>query len=287
MRLKRYVLSSMAGVSLLLSLNCKNPFADDEIGVDTRTINGTVQLSNESDVASIYVYLSDLDLGTFTDANGRFRLTLPPSLGSSGGSVSGIFTLYFFVANYDLQSVQVAIQGGNFLFGQEALDKNGRVSPNPMLVKALTIESWATPGYRGIATAYSVRTRLMAVHRSMPVDIPNGTQEFIGGVVIQNLSTNTCYTAIQYSAGYLDVYHCDVPQQGRDFAMVFDSKALQLPPGDYRLIPHVLPRYDELAQKIAARIGIDPVLLGPTLMQWPMRYTGGFFTVVEEEPINP
>jgi|GEM_PF-2348826 len=283
--MEKYAVLWMVCASLLLSSSCKNPFASDEIGVDTRTISGTVQLSQESDLANIYVYLDGLDLGAFTDSKGHFRLTLPSSVSAAGGSVSGVFTLYFFIANFDIQSVQVAIDGGHFLFGQEALDKNGHVSPNPMLIKALTIETWVTPGYRGIATSFAVRTRLMAIGKSVPTDIPNGTQEFIGGVVIQNLSTKALYTAIQYSAGYLGIYHLDVPPQGRDFALFFDSKDLQLPPGDYRIIPHVLPRYDELAQRIAAHIGIDPTILGAELMQWPMRYTGGYFTVAE--PIQP
>lgn len=283
-RIARYGHIALVIAAFLYWVNCDNIFSSDEIGVDTRTITGTVKLSQESDVSNIYVYLDNLNLGVFTDVNGNFNLTLPPDLSAAGGAVSGVFNLYFYLATFNISSVKVAIQNGLFIFDQENLDKNGRVNPTPMLSKALIIETSVAGGYRGIPHAYSAKIKITAAGNQYPVDLPNASQEIIGGALIHHLDTDSVYTQIMYTAGYTQIYHFTAYQSGRDFFLIFDSEDLHLPPGNYRVIPHVLPDYNDMAKKIAESMGIDPVVLGADYLKWPMRFSGGEITITGTQP---
>lgn len=274
---------------MMISLwtNCDHIFSSDEIQLDRRTINGMVKLSQESNFSNILVFLDGINIGTFTDANGTFKLTLPPNLGVSGSAISGIFDLYFYLANYNINKLRVVIQHGQFVFGQEGLDKNGKVTPSPMLTRALRIETSLAPGYRGVASSFATKVRITAETNPVPVDLPNGSQEFLGGALLHNLATDSVYKKIMYTAGYTQIYHFTAYQSGRDFFFIFDTKELHLPPGHYRVVPHVLPNYDALAKKIADYLGIDPTILSRDFLQWPMRCSGGEFTIAEDKPEPP
>lgn len=283
MKIKRLIVLFLLACPCLLT-SCKNIFSDDKIQLDRRIINGTVKLSQESDLQNIYVYLDGLDIGTFTDKNGKFSISLPPNLGSSTeGMTSGVFNLYFYLANFELKSAKVAVKDGNFIFGQAALDKNGYVMPSPFLSRSLTIESWVTSGYKGSPNIYMVRTRMTAYKDGFPVDLPNASQELLGGALIKNITTGAVHSEITFTAGYLRVYHFLANSTGKDFFLLFDSNSLLLEPGNYLVIPHILPNYDVIAQKIAASMGIDPALLTADYLKWPMRFTGGSVTIPEDQ----
>ncbi len=280
-------LTAIFTAALLLWASCGNFFSSDEIQLDPRTIRGTVHLSQSNDLAKIFIYLDGINIGTFTDANGMFQLTLPPNLGAAGGSVSGVFDLYFYVANYNLKKVRVAIQNGQFVFGQEGLDQNGKITPTPMLSRAVRIEVIPTSGYEGVASRYAAKIRITAEGDPVPVDLPNASPQMIGGALLQNLDTDSVFIKRMYTSGYAQIYHFTAYQSGCDFSFIFDSKDLNLPAGRYRIVPHVLPNYDALAKKIANCMDMEPTVLTKDYLKWPIRFIDGEVTIKEEKPPPP
>ena len=113
--------------SVLLTLSgCTwNPFGEEEISSGYREISGNVQLNDGSNPDGIYVWLEGFNAGTYTDGTGQFSLTLPQS-GSSG--LSGVYKLYCYVANYELDYAQVVIQDGEFAYSRGDINKEGKLA---------------------------------------------------------------------------------------------------------------------------------------------------------------
>ncbi|MCI0698440.1 hypothetical protein L0337_41385 [candidate division KSB1 bacterium] len=99
------------GICLLVVGGCtSNPFGGDEITGGNRQISGNLILKDKSSPESVYVWLEGFGLNAWTNNRGEFKINLPPpaSQGPAGG-VDGVFALYFYLANYSLQSTTVIV----------------------------------------------------------------------------------------------------------------------------------------------------------------------------------
>ena len=74
-------------LSIFLFSGCTgSPFSDNEIPQETRRITGKVEISdNTHSPEGVYVWLGGFDIGTFTDQDGEFEITLPSTAQNSGG----------------------------------------------------------------------------------------------------------------------------------------------------------------------------------------------------------
>jgi hypothetical protein len=112
-RKTRFALLPLIAGAINLICGCtSNPFGDDEISEEKRTISGVAQLADQSNAKGIMVWMAGFNISTFTDESGAFKITLPPQ-GSQGpaGGLSGVLNMYFFVGNYLLDYAQVGVQG--------------------------------------------------------------------------------------------------------------------------------------------------------------------------------
>ena len=86
--------------SLLLGVKCtENPF-DNEDKILANSIMGKVELSDQQSPDNVHVWFKAFNISTRTDENGNFELKLPTETKQSGGGLDGIYSLYFYVANY-------------------------------------------------------------------------------------------------------------------------------------------------------------------------------------------
>ena len=72
--------------SLLVSACTRNPFDNGEVGLNRFQVSGTLELSDHADPEGILVWLQGYNVGTYSDENGMFVLTLPPDLNQGGHS---------------------------------------------------------------------------------------------------------------------------------------------------------------------------------------------------------
>ena len=139
----------------------RNPIADNKIQPKNLTVTGSVHLSDATLPAGVFVWLEGFKLSTMTDSAGQFRLQLPPPQTQPGGGLSGMFKIYYYVANYKFAVSTLAVVDGSFVYGERAIDKNGRIG-RITLQKLMDIESVVSPaifprdslGYLDISVAF-------------------------------------------------------------------------------------------------------------------------------------
>jgi hypothetical protein len=113
-------------IFLLLFLNCSK----DKIPLDTepapevgpnRYIRGKVLLDDQKIPSNCPVVFDKLFVGAFTDSLGNYEIFIPDSL----VNLSGIFKVYYFLYDYDLDSLSIEIKNGNVVWGQEDVNNEG------------------------------------------------------------------------------------------------------------------------------------------------------------------
>jgi hypothetical protein len=131
-------------IFLLLSIfvlfwHCtENPvFRDDKISGNS--IRGKVELSSNLNPGNVYVWLKVLNISTRTKMDGSFELKIPPPSKQSGGGIDGIYDLYFYVANYQLDSLKIPFSGGNVLYSEAIINQDGELKPTIKLSEILKI----------------------------------------------------------------------------------------------------------------------------------------------------
>jgi len=75
-------------------------------------IRGSVILENQTNYAHCPVVLDSLNIGTLTDSSGSYEIFLPDSL----AGVTGKFNIYFYLYDYELDSLVVIIKNGKVLW---------------------------------------------------------------------------------------------------------------------------------------------------------------------------
>ena len=120
-------------------LSCtENPFDDNKV-ISNNSLSGRVELNNNSDPEGVYVWFKVLNVSTRTDSNGFFILYLPSPAKQTCGGLSCIYEVYFYVANYQLHSVQIAISNGSVQYAEQAINNNGELKQTVKLLEILNI----------------------------------------------------------------------------------------------------------------------------------------------------
>jgi len=143
------------GLFVFLACGCmmwgctKSPFDDDDFEggkIGFGSISGNLTLSDGADPDDVFVWMEIFDVSTTTDENGHFILTMPGKA-SQGGTVGveGFYRIYFFMANYLLDSAQVIVNKNEFVYGKEDIDKDGALSPPRNLQKYLDVKTTVDP----------------------------------------------------------------------------------------------------------------------------------------------
>ena len=127
--------------SLISLIGCtENPFSDPpEVG--TSQISGQVLLSHEIDNSGVYVWIEQIEVSAYTNFNGEFLITVPPPAIQGGGDgIDGNLTIYFYLANYKLDSARVSFLRGVPLVSKGDLNEEGDVARIIKLSKLLNVE---------------------------------------------------------------------------------------------------------------------------------------------------
>lgn len=127
---------------ITLFLACtENPFSNSKIKEDaSSTISGVVKLEGMDEHSRIFVYLEKMDIYTWTDSTGHFKLTIPKkSEAPSGQGITDKLKLYFYVNNYKLDHAQIFMFDSAFKFGEEDLDVDGVLTKEIFLKKIVDL----------------------------------------------------------------------------------------------------------------------------------------------------
>jgi len=114
-------------LSFLISCT-ENPFSDPpEVG--STQIRGQVLLNNDTDNSGVYVWLEKLGVSAYTNTDGEFLISIPPPASQGGGGgIDGDLFMYFYLANYKLDSVKIEFLNGVPLASKGDLNGEGNVT---------------------------------------------------------------------------------------------------------------------------------------------------------------
>ncbi|MGH7597945.1 MAG: hypothetical protein ACREOI_16470, partial [bacterium] len=280
-RKKSFALLPLVAAALNLIYGCtSNPFGDDKISEEKRKISGVAQLADQSSAKGIMVWMAGFNISTLTDENGGFEINLPPK-GSQGpaGGLSGIFNMYFFVANYLLDSAQVVVQNGAFLYSRGDVNKDGKLSAPRSLRRFLRISTAMLPPSveKNFANRIGVSVTLEAIIDSATVVFPRSVGGFLGAVFFKRVGSDDLliYEPVA-GANTRDVVVIGKVSNSR--LAVFTLQQLSLQPGQYEVIPYLLIRHEALPSGLLTSLGAVEDL-SPAYLNLPLRREGGQFEV--------
>lgn len=272
------VLLLLAAGFVILPGCTSNPFGSNKISEGKRAMSGTVRLADQSNSKDIFVWMNGFKISTLTDENGEFTLNLPSQGGN--GKVSGVFAVYFYMANYALDSAQVVVQNGEFLYSRGDLDKNGHVVSTKSLRRFLEINAEVAPATveQDFNFRIGVVSRLRALVDSCTVIFPGSVGDLLGAVFFKNIATGEIVTFQSVPGSHIR----DVAIVGRTITervMAFELSQIILAPGQYEVIPQVLVRHQALPPGLIESIGPGVEEINPNYLKIPFRRTNGKFEV--------
>ncbi len=282
-------------VSLFFVYACtQNPVGDDEISSRNRTIKGEVRLSNNLHSENVYVWLDGFNLGTRTDEQGKFRLALPPTSAQDNfAGVTGAFNLYFFVANFNLQSTQVFIQNGLFVYSEGEINSSGELNQPKFLIQNLQIQTKVQPSSVSNSEIVVVEGKsnfilrvdvtLQTVKDSIVVFYPALVKDTFGPLLYRNVDSNEVTILGSTVATFVDSDLDTVDMVPGKRTMVVPLFPDDLLPGEYEIIPYLLIKNEEIPERLIGSLGEDVEELGPDYLSIPMIREGNerFFKVFQ------
>ena len=287
-RLKRPLkaLHFMLCLALLPLSGClENPVGGNpEISGGTRQVSGTVQLRDGASPEGAFIWLEGFNIGTRADASGKFSLFLPPPAAQSGGA-TGIFDLYFYIANFNVSTATVATRDGAFIYSEADINKQGELTSAKSLVRFLRINTALAPATvpSGFTQPINVRVTLQALGDSVTTVIPNTVNggNLIGALLIRNLERQEVF--IHHVLPFATHREIMFLRASEEVILNGTISFLNLPlaPGNYEVVPYILIRHQRLPAGMMATLGPDLESLSPNYLQIPMRREGGSLRVTQ------
>jgi hypothetical protein len=142
---KFYALLAVTLALTLFNQCTDNPFDQNDNSdiLDRHVLQGALSLSDTVSKNDIFVWLAGAGISTFTDSHGSFRIQLPNTEEIQG--LNGLFSLFYYLGNYRINSSQVFIRDGLFEYGKNDINNEGKIINAPTLYKLLDIHTYIAP----------------------------------------------------------------------------------------------------------------------------------------------
>lgn len=219
---------ALAGILSFSAFNCtSNSLYSDDVQAINK-IRGIVELNDGADVEGVFVWFKIFNISTQCDENGEFDLKIPNPANQSGGGLDGIYQIYFYMANYRIDSVGVILDKGQIKLAGADSDKDGMLDSPILLDNILRIEAQIgnplvlipqrdkqTVGFKLSAPTGRVNVILT---RSNPIS--QGDPQFLSGV-IGDKNKNLCVeifrrgrqqgnSNLEVGASWVDIYPMEI-----------------------------------------------------------------------------
>ncbi len=118
----------------------ENILDNQSISSSGNKITGTVKLNQRENAEGVYVWLEGLNIGQKTDENGEFKIEIPPFIlqGYQTG-LTGVFNLYYYSANFNLESTKLFFRNGSLASHQDVISENGELLKPQRVLQNLRI----------------------------------------------------------------------------------------------------------------------------------------------------
>ena len=265
---------------MLLCSGCtENPFFNDDDISPRNTVFGRVVLENESSAEGVLVWLAGMNTGTFTSADGGFRLRLPSPGDQPGGAYTGTLPLYFYVNNHVLDSTTLVMRDGRFLYSQGGLDARGMFANERRLKRLLSVRTLVSPEQLQYSQRDTLNINLLLEVPGEALDIrtTESSSALFTTLFFERSDKDTTVQTMTLGGQVVDrelapgqyQVHLTVPIQQQ-----------LLPPGDYVVYPFIWVRQATLPGALLDYLNIPPETLANAYRYLPFYRRGGNLAVV-------
>jgi len=278
-----YPILYFALVAIFIFDCTENPFYNDNNISGDRIISGKVALSDQSSPDDVFVWLEDFDVHSRTDKNGYFQILLPSQEKQTGGGLNGIFNLYFYVANYALDSAEVVIQNGAVVRSDGDLNDKGELRETKHLSKLLNIKVMVSPETvsENSSDSIYVMVALQAVHDSIEVvipkmnrDIPKGRPDLLSAIFFKKIDSVENIVKLINNGGDVQRTYT-VATTTLQWRLNLEQTPGFFPPGDYQIIPYILIQQKNLPAGLMESLGENVEDFSPNYVNIPLKVEGG------------
>lgn len=270
----------LLALGLLLSSCKKNPAGDNEATAGSH-MSGRILLSDGETPSDVYAWLDGTSFAVYTDQNGGFEINLPP-VAPNVLVGAGVHTLYFYLANYQLSSVEVAIRDGKFLYSRGGLNSRGELNNSLSLLKRLHIETTVEPAE--IADDYqgpvNVQLSLSAAGDSVTVLFPENESP---ALFFKQKETGAVFSyALTVNPAARD--SIKIGQEAYRRSMTLNFTPDYLPQGSYEVVPYFLIIPEKvLPPGLLPSLGDAVENFSANFLKIPTKRTGGQLVVKSSE----
>lgn len=269
----------------------KNPFGSDQISFSDQ-IQGKVLLNDGASPDSIYVWFQGFNLATWTNNNGDFKISLPSPESQGGSGLTGSYHLYFYVANYQLDSAVVVVRNGRLEYSHGDLDNNGKLKRIVTLIQILDIQTVIDPPDFPQETFLDWWEYEQITH--VEVTLTAGTNR---PVLVNFHSYNTGPASVVFIkkiypqqdlliikeltpiTSYDRMVSTTITAESQTWSVPFTMKVGDLPEGKYKIIPYFLINQKAVPSQLIESLGPDYFKPVAKYLSLPLRRQEGDFTV--------
>jgi len=246
-----------------------NPFWEDSPTIEMK-ITGKVLTENNQTNVPVSVWLETLDLYTTTDSVGYFSFSITNSQ-TPNGSMNGPVNLYFFIHNYELDSVTVYFTNGMFSKEQTNFSEDGELLNPVEMKKILSGDVILHFNKNSIQTRDTLRVSFnLETHSAVSIDtykyiLQEDGSDFHSGLFFRSLTDNETVTIYRFNG--IDQSGNSVEDKLRNLTYVENesitwtyyllSDSLNLSSGDYEVLPYLLVRQDQIPNGLIEALGGD------------------------------
>jgi len=255
-------------------------------------ITGTVELSNGQNVEGIYVWLEGLNIGQRTNENGEFNIEIPSfALQEDRGGLTGIFNLYYYSANFNLESTELVFSNGSLASRGVETRRNGDLLPPQVVLQNLRIETLVAP--RSVSAAEVVRAELrrefivvickvtlQALLNPLTIEFPTRVDDLLSPVIFRNVDTDEFFVIQSKIAGLSFDNVLTLRDEPVSRFLVIELQSRHLPKGEYEVIPYVLLD-QQLPDGLLESLGPNVQELGPDYLKLPILRETSRFTLLD------
>lgn len=269
-------------ILLFLLISCTtNPLGKDE-SIQENNIFGKVTLNDGQDPGNIFVWLEPFDLSTRTDSDGSYSLRLPNPSAQSSGGINGFHKLYFYVANYKINYLDIPFTNGRVEQTSEFVTLESGELPPIQLQKILDIDAFlyevlnTESEYDSILVHFMVQAMEndVTVKSIFSNQIVNPGPQFMAGLVHSLDSNNP----------FLRTFLYENPEKGHrasTFKVTTDPTLLipllvyipqsEFADGWYEFIPYITVEQPDVPDALLNNLGKEAASFSTHFIEYPLK----------------
>ena len=261
-----------------------SPFEGKNVTPSVRKISGKVRLSTNEDPQDVFIWFEGFDMNTHPDENGNFEFSIPPpSAQNSSGGLTGVFNIYFYIANFSLVVKPIVFLNGDIAVEQTEINQQGQFLQEMLMFENLKIHTEVDPNSvdkNDSSVPVTINVILQAVKDSVDVLFPRRTGGLSAPIFFRNLET-----------GDVTILQTSVPdKKAKDTLRVPPSPTLRqltteinvgrFPPGKYEIIPYILILNPEVPEGLFQSLGTDGQPFGMDYLIIPFKRSREVFEIL-------